>query len=194
MTASGESGDVAQGRPLVGLRPLVSAYFTLFALLVLFGIAVILLGDPRAGEPVVRMVLPEMPRSIATAAIHPTGANPPAPAAPLTPQVPPGETVVPPPIVPSTVTQSVYAGQALVADPALIEITPDGPLPRIAADGTPPMRAYAAPALDNGKPRIPIVVSGLGISAKMTAAALAALPPQVTLAFAPYAADVQRWV
>ena len=55
------------------------------------------------------------------------------------------------------------------------------------------MAAYAAPAL-TGKFRIAIVVSGLGLSAKATAAALAGLPPAVTLAFAPYAGDVQHWV
>jgi hypothetical protein len=88
----------------------------------------------------------------------------------------------------------VYAGRTLVADPALIESTSNGPLPRIASDGTTPMQAYAAPAGDGTKPRIAIIVSGLGISAKATAAALAGLPPQVTFAFAPYAADVQKWV
>ena len=38
------------------------------------------------------------------------------------------------------------------------------------------------------------MVSGLGISAKATTAALASLPPGVTLGFAPYAGDVQHWV
>ena len=56
------------------------------------------------------------------------------------------------------------------------------------------MQAYAVPAGDSTKPRIAIVISGLGVSAKATAAALAGLPPQVTLAFAPYATDVQYWV
>ena len=55
------------------------------------------------------------------------------------------------------------------------------------------MTAYAAPAA-RGKFRIAIVVSGLGISAKATSAALASLPPGVTLGFAPYAGDVQHWV
>lgn len=94
----------------------------------------------------------------------------------------------------ASASSQIYAGRALVADPALIEATPNGPLPRIAANGTTPMQAYAAPAGDGTKPRIAIIVSGLGISAKATAAALAGLPPQVTLAFAPYAADVQKWV
>ena len=44
------------------------------------------------------------------------------------------------------------------------------------------------------KPRIAIIIGGLGISAKDTVAALAGLPPQITLAFAPYAGDVQKWV
>ena len=56
------------------------------------------------------------------------------------------------------------------------------------------MTAYAPPRRPDNRPRIAIVISGLGISAKATAAALAGLPPEVTLAFAPYAADVQRWV
>jgi polysaccharide deacetylase 2 family uncharacterized protein YibQ len=55
------------------------------------------------------------------------------------------------------------------------------------------MTAYAAPAAA-GKLRIAIVVSGLGISAKATGAALAVLPPAVTLGFLPYAGDVQSWV
>ncbi|MDE2495349.1 MAG: divergent polysaccharide deacetylase family protein, partial [Alphaproteobacteria bacterium] len=109
---------------------------------------------------------------------------PPAQTAPAAP--PAGE--APPLQAPQT------AGRALVADPALIERTPEGPLPKIGDDGTMPMRAYAAPVVSDGKPRIAIVVNGLGISAKATAAALAGLPAGVTLGFAPYASDVQQWV
>jgi uncharacterized protein len=94
---------------------------------------------------------------------------------------------------PVTVDKVILAGRALVADPALIENSPQGPLPRIADDGRKPMTAYAAPA-PGGKFRIALVVSGLGLSAKATGAALAALPPGVTLAFVPYAGDVQHWV
>jgi polysaccharide deacetylase 2 family uncharacterized protein YibQ len=105
----------------------------------------------------------------------------------------PPQIVAPPPPPPVTIDKAVMAGRALVADPALVENTPQGPLPRIADDGRTPMAAYAAPAI-GGKFRIAIVVSGLGISAKATAAALAGLPSGVTLAFAPYAGDVQHWV
>ena len=94
---------------------------------------------------------------------------------------------------PAPIDKAVFAGSALIADPALIENSPLGPLPRIADDGRKPMTAYAAPAA-TGKFRIAIVVSGLGISAKATGAALSSLPPGVTLGFAPYAGDVQHWV
>jgi hypothetical protein len=97
-------------------------------------------------------------------------------------------------VVPPNISKALYAGTALIADPDLIEITPNGPLPRIADDGRSPMNAYAPSVPNVQGPKIAIVVNGLGISAKATAAALATLPPGITLAFAPYADDVQRWV
>jgi polysaccharide deacetylase 2 family uncharacterized protein YibQ len=86
-----------------------------------------------------------------------------------------------------------YAGKALIADPALLENSQQGPIPRIADDGRKPMLAYAAPA-GNGKFRIAIVVSGLGLSGKATEAAIAGLPAAVTLAFEPYQNGVQQFV
>jgi polysaccharide deacetylase 2 family uncharacterized protein YibQ len=86
-----------------------------------------------------------------------------------------------------------YAGKALIADPALIESSLQGPIPRIADDGRKPMLAYAAPAA-SGKFRIAIVVAGLGMSGKATEAAITALPPAVTLAFEPYTGGVQQYV
>ena len=91
------------------------------------------------------------------------------------------------------VTGLVYAGRALVADPALIENTSIGPLPRIADDGRKPMTAYAAPSPASAKFKIAIMVGGLGVSASATQAAPATLPAGVTLGFAPYAGDVGEW-
>lgn len=91
------------------------------------------------------------------------------------------------------VTGVVYAGRALVADPALIENTSMGPLPRVADDGRKPMAAYAAPAPASAKFKIAIMVGGLGVSASATQAALETLPAGVTLGFAPYAGDVGEW-
>jgi polysaccharide deacetylase 2 family uncharacterized protein YibQ len=153
-------------------RLLGLAYLVLFAALVLLGAGVALLGSPHPDEQLMRLQVSMSPRR-----------EPPA----VTDSVRRLST-------PAPNSGPVYAGGALVADPALIEPTAAGPLPRIAANGTMPMRAYAASAGDGTKPRIAIIISGFGISAKATAAALAGLPPQVTLAFAPYADDVQKWV
>ena len=92
------------------------------------------------------------------------------------------------------VTKPIYAGKALLADPALVENTAQGPLPRIADDGRKPMTVYAAPAAASPKFKIAIVVSGLGLSASATKSALDSLPAPVTLGFAPYAGDVGQWV
>jgi uncharacterized protein len=75
----------------------------------------------------------------------------------------------------------------------LIEQTDLGPMPKIATNGQTPMQAYAGAAPGPG-PKIAIVVGGLGIGAKETEHALNMLPTAVTLAFSPYAGDVQRWV
>jgi polysaccharide deacetylase 2 family uncharacterized protein YibQ len=56
------------------------------------------------------------------------------------------------------------------------------------------MQAYAPVYATNNRIPIAVVIGGLGISAKATAAALAELPPGVTLSFAPYSDDAQRWV
>jgi len=105
-----------------------------------------------------------------------------------------GAPTVPPARVPVNITKPIYAGANLIADPGLIESTPSGPLPRIADDGRSPMTAYAPPAPNVQGPKIAIVVTGLGVSAKATQAAIDKLPAAVTLAFLPYADDVQRWV
>ncbi len=153
-------------------RALALATAATFCTLAAGALAITLLGRVDRSDVVLDLPAPPAPQSAAPSSQAPQTAA--APAVPV-------------------ITQPVYAGHALVADPALIENSPQGPLPRIADDGRKPMTAYAAPAAA-GKFRIAIVVSGLGISAKATGAALASLPPGVTLGFAPYAGDVQTWV
>lgn len=83
-----------------------------------------------------------------------------------------------------------------VPDPALIAAGSQGPLPIVAADGRKAWQVYARPlpaGLGNG-PRIALVVSGLGISDSATAHAIKTLPPEVTLSFAPYGGNLQRWI
>jgi uncharacterized protein len=72
---------------------------------------------------------------------------------------------------------------------------PNGPLPVIAADGTTAYRAYRRPfAPDPNKPRIAIVVGGLGFNARVTQSAIDELPPEITLSFVPYADNLQTWI
>ena len=71
---------------------------------------------------------------------------------------------------------------------------PGGPLPVIAKDGRTAFQAYARPFASNGKPRIAMIVGGLGLNAAATRAAIEKLPPEVTLSFVPYADGLQSWV
>ncbi len=50
------------------------------------------------------------------------------------------------------------------------------------------------PVVDDGKTYISIIVSDLGLSSLATERAVDDLPPQVTLAFSPYADNVHTWV
>lgn len=81
-----------------------------------------------------------------------------------------------------------------VPDLALLESSPTGPLPTVGKDGRKPWKVYARPfSAPSGRPRIVIVVSGLGLSSAATEAAIQQLPGVVTLAFAPYAKNLDRW-
>ncbi|MGB8275593.1 MAG: divergent polysaccharide deacetylase family protein, partial [Alphaproteobacteria bacterium] len=79
-------------------------------------------------------------------------------------------------------------------DPALLERGREGMLPTIAPDGRQPWRYYARPFDDKDKrPRIAVVVSDLGLSSAATETAIQQLPGSVTLAFSPYAKNLEEW-
>ncbi len=63
------------------------------------------------------------------------------------------------------------------------------------AGGRTASKAYARPfrATDN-KPRIAIVVTGLGLSKEATQAAIFKLPPEITLSFSPYGSALNEWI
>jgi polysaccharide deacetylase 2 family uncharacterized protein YibQ len=80
-------------------------------------------------------------------------------------------------------------------DPALVEETPLGPMPRIGADGRVPWRVYARPFDGPEKaPKVAIVLTGLGLSYNDTRAALDKLPGGVTFSFDPYTDSLQQWI
>ncbi len=86
-------------------------------------------------------------------------------------------------------------GAEAAPDPALVEDSPDGPLPIIGHDGRQAWQVYARrfDATDR-RPRVALVVGGLGLDNATTNDAITRLPPEVTLAFSPYARDLEGWI
>ncbi len=83
---------------------------------------------------------------------------------------------------------------AHLPDRALIEDSATGPLPKRAADGRRPFDVYARPWSGARGARVAIVIGGLGVSQTGTQSAIAALPPEVTLAFASGGNSLDRWM
>jgi polysaccharide deacetylase 2 family uncharacterized protein YibQ len=80
-------------------------------------------------------------------------------------------------------------------DPELVADSPDGQLPIIGKDGREPWRVYARPfAAEDTRPRLALLVSGLGLDLELTKAAISMLPGAVTFGFAPYAHDLPQLV
>lgn len=70
-----------------------------------------------------------------------------------------------------------------------------GDLPVPSPDGKQPWQVYARPwsgPADRGK--VAVVVMDMGLDKAATEAAIAKLPPEVTLAFSPYAQSLDKWV
>ena len=118
---------------------------------------------------------------------------------------------------PSDTDQAPMQGQAIISFPGgpadasgssgdhpplppapLAGLTAPGPggsyLPIIASDGRSPYQAYARPFQTNGKPKVALIIGGLGLNAKSTRQAIEQLPPEVTLSFVPYADGLQAWI
>lgn len=93
---------------------------------------------------------------------------------------------------PSTLGQNLLV--AHLPDRALIEDSASGPLPVRAADGRRPFDVYARPWSGGRGARVAIVIGGLAVSQTGTQAAIAKLPPEVTLAFAPQGNSIGRWM
>ncbi|HEX8661314.1 MAG TPA: divergent polysaccharide deacetylase family protein [Brevundimonas sp.] len=168
------------------------------------------LGDPRAGAPSARAALK---REAPAAAPVPTGleafsigaygswqdmaaeggAIDPALAGEAVITLPNGATVSG---SGAPVTAPRVAASPLPAAPiaGLSQPGPNGPLPAIASDGRVPAQAYARPFRSNGKPRVALIVGGLGLNAVTTRAAIERLPADVTLSFVPYAEGLQTWI
>ncbi|MBZ0163546.1 MAG: divergent polysaccharide deacetylase family protein [Notoacmeibacter sp.] len=83
---------------------------------------------------------------------------------------------------------------AHLPDRALIEQSDFGPLPVRGSDGRRPFDVYARPWSGTRGARVAIVIGGLGLSQTGTQAAIAKLPEEVTLGFAPQGNSLGRWM
>lgn len=172
----------------------------LFVILLL--ILVALIGDPKASAPVVRLSLAKMGASGAPAGWrealaadtgHPTVSEDVfrLSETPIGSDAAMGE---------ATITMGgespAHAGAPLPQAPlaGLHVQGPSGPLPIIAADGRTPAEAYARPFVSNGRPKVALVIGGLGLNATATRQAIDNLPPQITLSFVPYSEGLQGWI
>ena len=90
------------------------------------------------------------------------------------------------------VTRSAALTQAPVA--GVHQQGQGGLLPVIGSGGRTAFDAYKKPFSDTGKPKIALVVGGLGLNARITQRAIDELPAEVTLSFVPYADNLQGWI
>lgn len=181
-------------------NPYVSASGAAFLLLITIIALIAVAGDPKAGEPQVRISLAKIASAAAPAGWREA----------LVAEQPGGQTV----------TEELYqlsdkplpiGGQAVITLPGGTRAThgaglppapiaglqvqgPGGPLPIIAADGRTPAEAYARPFTSDGRPKIAMVIGGLGLNAKATREAIETLPGPITLSFVPYAEGLQGWI
>jgi len=91
---------------------------------------------------------------------------------------------------------AVLAGSALAVAPiaGFYAPGPGGPLPIIAQDGRTPAQAYARPFKANGRPKVSLVIGGLGLNQRATRQAIETLRPEITLSFVVYAEGLQGWI
>ncbi len=82
----------------------------------------------------------------------------------------------------------------------LVEQSQYGPLPKVAADGTRPLEAYARPsryaakAAAGGPVRVAVLVNGMGLSDSATGEAIKDLPAPISVAYGAYGRNLQDWV
>ena len=180
---------------------------------------ILIAGDPHAGAPSVRVAL-AAPSAKDLRALSPAAAPPVL----LDSLQPGQETLVPDAGGQARITlpqgASVSGGASVLASDApataggpdaaaprpqspplpvapitgLSAPSPAGLLPVVAKDGRTPAQAYARPFHDNGKPRVGLVIGGLGLNSAATKTAIERLPPEVTLSFVPYADNLQGWI
>ncbi|CAM5762124.1 divergent polysaccharide deacetylase family protein [Bosea minatitlanensis] len=176
--------------------------------LAVLGLALVaaLRRDPDGGEPVAVARIETRPAPPAALSggpdARPAAAQGPASASQLETEA--GVTVyrpdaeAPEAIIVTVPDEAGAVRLAAAPDSRLVERTRYGLLPKTGPDGATPAQVYARPPgpepATRPAGRIALIVGGLGISQSGTADAIARLPPQISLAFAPYGTELERTV
>ncbi|MDQ0466307.1 polysaccharide deacetylase 2 family uncharacterized protein YibQ [Caulobacter ginsengisoli] len=200
----------------VAANPFLSAGGAGLLFLTSLVLLITLTGDPKAGVPLVRLSLaPAAAKGGALPGWREGLAPEPTGEAPLVTDVIdlstgalPGDLA---PVSGQAVITLPGGGMSAAADPALsvgvnsplapapiAGLFQPGPggglLPIVGANGLTPAQAYARPFTADGRPRVALIVSGLGLNAANTRRAIEELPPEITLSFYPYAEGLQAWI
>jgi len=145
--------------------------------------------EAKPSAPPAKKELPPARKTVA--AINQKPVPPPLP---LTPPI----NSIAAPTIPSAPKLSVISREKplrAAPNPALIEKSSAGPLSIFERDEREAWRVYARPFNNpKSKPRIAIVLYGLGTSATASRTAIQGLPGAITLAFSPYADRLTGWV
>jgi polysaccharide deacetylase 2 family uncharacterized protein YibQ len=153
-----------------------------------------------ASLPVVPLPRLKPPFTDAPATVQDATAEPPPPAAPAVAE-PTSEAVASPlpALLPGTslgataTAEAITAPSQALASPTAMTQTASVASP--APSTEPPWKRNARPfPIDDPRPRLSLVITGLGLSAQQTQAAIDRLPPDVTLAFSPYSGELQNWI
>ena len=204
---SGGTGDLRAKLMAAVSNPYIAASGAAVLFLASLATVILITSDPHAGSPVIRLPLTE----IGATKNAPDGwrealGGDPAHEAELVPGqlglsrnpfAPPNAEAEPPPAEGLQNLPPVQQGPGLAQAPIAGLTAPGpggGPLPIIGADGRTVAEAYARPFQPNGRPKVSVVIGGLGLNAQTTRAAIETLPGEVTLSFAPYAEGLQGWI
>jgi uncharacterized protein len=179
--------------------PLARLGFAVVALVLIgAGLRILLVSDPNGGRPSTTVAIATTHNDNALA----SQVASPKPGTTITvgPEIPPGAAIsVLNPDGPTTAssgpTMAAVNSEGVIPD--LAEETKNGPIPRMGPTGETPFAAYSRPSsavAGSGKPMIAIVVTGLGLNEAGTINAIEKLPPDISLAFAPYGSTLNQTV
>jgi uncharacterized protein len=206
--APGGSGDLRAKLMAAVSNPFIGASGAALLFLASLATLVLITSDPHAGSPVIRLELTKIgaTKNAPDGWREGLGGEDPhgaelvpgqlgLSASPFAPAKP--EEVTPPAAESLQNLPPIPQGPGLAQAPIAGLTAPGpggGPLPIIGADGRTAAEAYARPFTPNGRPKVSMVIGGLGLNAQTTRAAIETLPGEITLSFAPYAEGLQGWI